>query len=77
MLQASFSGDTNTMSEILKYVHDMESPIFTYDSETKLSSAVSLVYLAQEMNIELNVRIKRAKDMWILFFILSVKVQTH
>ena len=46
MLQATLSGDTNTMSEILKYVHDTESPIFTYNSEIELSSVVNLVYLA-------------------------------
>lgn len=42
MLQATFSGDINTMSEILKYVHDTKSPFFTYDSEIELSSVVNL-----------------------------------
>ena len=34
------------MAEILKYAHDTESPIFSYNSEIELSAVVNLVYLA-------------------------------
>lgn len=46
MLKATLEGDTNTMMEILKYVHDTESLIFSYNSEIELSAVVNLVYLA-------------------------------
>jgi hypothetical protein len=34
------------MAEILKYAHDTESPIFSYNHETELSAVVNLVYLS-------------------------------
>lgn len=46
MLKATLSGDTQKMAEILKYAHDTESPIFSYNSEIELSAVVNLVYLA-------------------------------
>lgn len=46
MLKATLSGDTKTMAEILKYAHDTESPILSYNSEIELSAVVNLVYLA-------------------------------
>lgn len=46
MLNATLTGDTKTMCEILKFAHDTESPIFTYNSEIELSAVVNLVYLA-------------------------------
>lgn len=46
MLAATLSGDTETMSEILEFAHNTESPIFSYNSETELSAVVNLVYLA-------------------------------
>lgn len=46
MLQATLAQDTETMSQILQYVHDTESPIFAYNSEIELSAVVNLVYLA-------------------------------
>lgn len=46
MLKATLSGDTETMAEILKYAHDTESPILSYNSEIELSAVVNLVYLA-------------------------------
>ena len=46
MLKATLAGDTRKMAEILKYVHDTESPIFSYNSEIELSAVVNLVYLA-------------------------------
>lgn len=46
MLKATFSGDTKTMDEILKYAHDTESPILSYNIEIELSAVVNPVYLA-------------------------------
>lgn len=46
MLAATLAGDTKTMAEILKYAHDTESPILSYNNETELSAVVNLVYLA-------------------------------
>ncbi|MDO4325709.1 MAG: AAA family ATPase [bacterium] len=46
MLKATLAGDTKTMAEILKFAHDTESPIFSYNSEIELSAVVNLVYLA-------------------------------
>lgn len=46
MLAATLSGDTKTMTEILKFVHDTESPILSYSNEAELSAVVNLVYLA-------------------------------
>lgn len=46
MLKATLKGDTDTMAAILKYAHDAESPIFSYNSEIELSAVVNLVYLA-------------------------------
>lgn len=46
MLKATLLGDTETMAEILKYAHDTESPILSYNSEIELSAVVNLVYLA-------------------------------
>lgn len=46
MLKATLAGDTGTMCQILKFAHDTESPIFSYNSEIELSAVVNLVYLA-------------------------------
>lgn len=46
MLKATLAGNTKKMAEILKYAHDTESPIFSYNSEIELSAVVNLVYLA-------------------------------
>ena len=46
MLRATLNRDTETMAEILEFVHDTESPILSYNNETELSAAVNLVYLA-------------------------------
>lgn len=46
MVRATLKGDTQTMAEILKYAHDTESPILSYNSEVELSAIVNLVYLA-------------------------------
>ncbi len=46
MLAATLANDTKTMARILKYAHDTEAPIFSYNNETELSAVVNLVYLA-------------------------------
>lgn len=46
MLRATIDRDTETMAEILEFVHDTETPILSYNNETELSAAVNLVYLA-------------------------------
>lgn len=46
MLHATLTGDTETMCKILKFAHDTESPILSYNSEIELSAVVNLVYLA-------------------------------
>lgn len=46
MLRATLTGDTKTMAEILKFAHDTESPILSYNSEIELSAVVNLVYLS-------------------------------
>lgn len=46
MLAATLSGDTKTMAEILKFIHDTESPILSYNDEAELSAVVNLAYLA-------------------------------
>lgn len=46
MLQATLSGDTKTMEEILEIVHDTEVPLLKYNHETELAAVINLVYLA-------------------------------
>lgn len=46
MLYATLHGDTETMNEILEYVHNMEVPLLSYNHETELSAIVNLIYLA-------------------------------
>lgn len=46
MLKATLAGDVKTMAEILKYAHDTESPILSYNHETELSAVVNLAYLS-------------------------------
>lgn len=46
MLKATFAGDTDTMTEVLEYVHDTEIPVLSYNHETELAAVVNLVYLA-------------------------------
>lgn len=46
MLKATLTNDTQTMSRILKYAHDTESLILSYNSEIELSAIINLVYLA-------------------------------
>ncbi len=46
MLAATLAMDTDTMIKILKFAHDTETPIFSYNSEIELSAVVNMVYLA-------------------------------
>ena len=50
MVKATLAGDVRTMAEILKYAHDTESPILSYNSEAELSAVVNLVYLSARNN---------------------------
>ena len=46
MLKATLEQDTGTMSEILQFVHNTETPILSYNHETELAAVVNLVYLS-------------------------------
>lgn len=46
MLKATLAGDTDTMAEVLEYVHDTKIPVLSYNHETELAAVVNLVYLA-------------------------------
>ena len=46
MLEATLSGDTQKMANILQYAHNTESPILSYNNEIELSAIVNLVYLS-------------------------------
>ena len=46
MLEATLSGDTQRMANILQYAHNTESPILSYNNEIELSAIVNLVYLS-------------------------------
>ena len=56
------------MAEILKYAHDTESPIFSYNHETELSAVVNLVYLSARDRYRVE---REGKALWISFFILQ------
>ena len=45
MLYATKAGDTQTMEEILQYVHDTQSPLKVYNNEAELSALIRWVYL--------------------------------
>ena len=45
MLEATLTGDTNKMEEILEYVHNTEIHILQYNDENSLSCIVNLIYL--------------------------------
>ncbi|MDC7286825.1 ATP-binding protein [Blautia schinkii] len=46
MLQATLSGDTETMVQILELAHDTEVPLLSYNNEVELTAVVNLVYLS-------------------------------
>lgn len=45
MLAATKAGDTRTMTEILSFVHNTESPLLVYNSEAEMVSIIKLAYL--------------------------------
>lgn len=45
MLLATKAGDTKTMTEILQFVHNMESPLQVYSNEAELASIIKWAYL--------------------------------
>lgn len=45
MLEATKSGDTKTMTEILERAHNTESPLIRYSNEAELSKVITFVYL--------------------------------
>lgn len=65
-LKATLKGDTDTMVAILKYAHDTESPIFSYNSEIELSAVVNLVYLAARDRYRVK-REDKAGEGWVNF----------
>ena len=46
MLSATLAGDTDTMTSILEYAHNTESPLLAYNHETELTAVINLIYLA-------------------------------
>lgn len=45
MLAATKAADTKTMTDILQFVHNTESPLTVYSNEAELASILKLVYL--------------------------------
>ena len=48
MLMATKAGDTKTMTEILQFVHNTESPLQVYSNEAELASIIKWAYLERE-----------------------------
>lgn len=71
MLKATLNGDTDTMAAILKYAHDTESPIFSYNSEIELLAVVNLVYLAARDRYRVE-REDKAGEGWVDFIFYPV-----
>ncbi|MGN0294218.1 MAG: AAA family ATPase [Lachnospiraceae bacterium] len=46
MLQATKAGDTETVTRIMEYAHNTESPLLYYSNETELTMIVNMVYLS-------------------------------
>lgn len=45
MLQATRAGDTQTMAQILQFIHNTESPMGVYSNEAELASIIRWAYL--------------------------------
>ena len=71
MLEATLSGDVDTMAEILELAHDTEVPLLRYNNETELSAVVNLVYLSARDRYRVEREDKSGQVMLILFFILK------
>ena len=46
MLEATLTGDTDTMRKILSFAHDTEIPVLNYNNEADLAALVNLIYLS-------------------------------
>ncbi|MEY8483736.1 hypothetical protein AALD74_18080 [Lachnospiraceae bacterium 48-21] len=46
MLKTTKAGNTVTTAKILKYAHNMEIPLLSYNHEVELAAITNLVYLA-------------------------------
>ncbi len=46
MLRATLACDADKVAEIMKFAHDTEAPLLSYNSESELTVLVTLVYLA-------------------------------
>ncbi|MCD7745261.1 MAG: ATP-binding protein [Lachnospiraceae bacterium] len=46
ILAATYQADTDTIAEVLAFVHNSESPLKYYDNEAELSGSVKLAYIA-------------------------------
>ncbi len=71
MLKATLAGDTTEMARILQYVHNTETPILSYNSETELSAIVNLAYLAARDKYRVEREEKAGKASLISSFIRS------
>lgn len=74
MLKATLAGDTQTMSEILQYAHNTETPILSYNNEVELSSIVNLVYLSARDKYRIEREDKAGKG-YVDFIFYPVKKQ--
>ena len=77
MLSATLSGDTRVMAEILKFAHDTESPIFSYNNEIELSAIVNLAYLAARDVYRVEREDKAGKGYVDFIFFLTAEIKTH
>ncbi|MCD8119572.1 MAG: ATP-binding protein [Lachnospiraceae bacterium] len=46
ILKATYEGDVDTISSVLAFVHNSESPLKAYNDEAELSGSVKLAYIA-------------------------------
>ncbi len=50
MMRATLAGNADEVAEIIKHVHDTESPLLSYNSESELTVLISLIYLSAREN---------------------------
>ena len=74
MLKATLEGDTYTMSKILQYAHNTETPILSYNNEVELAAVVNLVYLAARDKYRVEREDKAGKG-FVDFIFYPVKLQ--
>lgn len=63
MLQATLKGDTATMSRVLEFAHNTETPLLAYNNETELAAIVNLIYLAARDRYNVQGRIRPGQAM--------------